>query len=402
MRRPLVINVENAIAAIRCGGLLILSHAAGTAKLVRAAEAITAAGLAELTELSGAPPGLALTAQRAIALGAGERRQGVLLLPSVHAIDVAGLRSLVDPTAEPSYSLDHLARFEAADATSCEAAAIRLATLADLLPAALVAAVPLEVEDLAAFAGERGLPLVQAKEVFGYQAAVCLGLRPVIEARVPLAKAEDTRVVAFRSDRGGVEHFAILIGQPRTDRPVLTRLHSECFTGDLLGSLRCDCGDQLLRAIEIMSKGKDGGVLLYLAQEGRGIGIVNKLRAYVLQDRGFDTVDANQQLGFRSDERSYRPAAEMLRQLGVSKVRLLTNNPDKVAALTHYGINVVQRVPLSLPPNAWNAGYLRTKALRAGHFFDPSGAVEAETGRADEPGADECRTKLPRVREHRG
>jgi GTP cyclohydrolase II len=173
---------------------------------------------------------------------------------------------------------------------------------------------------------------------------------------------------------GGVEHFAIIIGQPRTDQPVLARLHSECFTGDLLGSLRCDCGDQLHRAIEVMARAKDGGVLLYLAQEGRGIGLVNKLRAYVLQDRGFDTVEANEQLGFRSDERCYRPAAEMLSRLGFTKVRLMTNNPEKVAALVRYGIQVVQRVPLSLPPNTWNAAYLRTKAVRAGHLLDISDA----------------------------
>jgi GTP cyclohydrolase II len=238
----------------------------------------------------------------------------------------------------------------------------------------LIAALPAEAKDLAAWARARDLPIVQADEILGYHASVAASLRPVIEARLPLARAEEARVVAFRSEMGGVEHFAIIIGQPRTDQPVLARLHSECYTGDLLGSLRCDCGDQLHRAIEVMARAKDGGVLLYLAQEGRGIGLVNKLRAYVLQDRGFDTVEANEQLGFRSDERCYRPAAEMLSRLGFTKVRLMTNNPEKVAALVRYGIQVVQRVPLSLPPNTWNAAYLRTKAVRAGHLLDISDA----------------------------
>jgi GTP cyclohydrolase II len=143
-----------------------------------------------------------------------------------------------------------------------------------------------------------------------------------------------------------------------------------------------------------MAAATNGGVLLYLAQEGRGIGLVNKLRAYVLQDRGFDTVEANEQLGFRPDERSYLPAAEMLRELGFTRVRLMTNNPEKVAGLVRHGIHVVQRIPLSLPPNAWNAAYLRTKAVRAGHLLDLAGATETGLATVHEPGADECRARL--------
>ncbi len=185
---------------------------------------------------------------------------------------------------------------------------------------------------------------------------------------MPLRDAETTRIIAFRPSDGGLEHLAILIGDPDPATPVLTRLHSECFTGDLLGSLRCDCGDQLRGAIaEIARAG--GGVLLYLAQEGRGIGLVNKLRAYELQDAGFDTVDANEQLGFDADERVYLPAAEMLRQLGFTRIRLLTNNPEKMAALTRCGITVVERVPHVFPANGHNERYLKTKATRSGHLL---------------------------------
>jgi len=149
---------------------------------------------------------------------------------------------------------------------------------------------------------------------------------------------------------------------------VLVRLHSECFTGDLLGSLRCDCGDQLRGAIEAIAKA-DAGILLYLSQEGRGIGLVNKLRAYRLQDGGADTAEANEQLGFDADERIYLPAAGMLRHLGVRRVRLLTNNPQKVAALARCGITVEERVPHAFPSNGHNAFYLATKAARFGHQF---------------------------------
>jgi GTP cyclohydrolase II len=175
-------------------------------------------------------------------------------------------------------------------------------------------------------------------------------------------------MIAFRPSDGGNEHLAILIGDPDRQAPVLVRLHSECFTGDLLGSLRCDCGDQLRGAIAAIAAA-GGGVLLYLAQEGRGIGLVNKLRAYELQDEGFDTIDANEQLGFDADERVYLPAAEMLRQLRFGQVRLLTNNPQKVAALERCGIAVVERVPHAFPANGHNERYLRTKATRSGHLL---------------------------------
>src|SRR5262249_14639400 len=193
-------------------------------------------------------------------------------------------------------------------------------------------------------------------------------LTAVSGARAPPAGAEAPRIVAFRPADGGIEPLAIVIGEPAADRPVLVRLHSECFTGDLLGSLRCDCGEQLRGAIaEIARAG--AGVLLYLAQEGRGIGLVNKLRAYRLQDAGFDTIDANEQLGFDADERIYRPAATMLARMGIKHVRLMTNNPEKIGQLARYGIEVAARVPHIFPANGHNENYLRTKAERAGHML---------------------------------
>jgi GTP cyclohydrolase II len=191
------------------------------------------------------------------------------------------------------------------------------------------------------------------------------------EASVPLAGARDARIVAFRPADGGTEHLAIVIGHPNPDaNPApLVRLHSECFTGDLLGSLRCDCGEQLRGAVARMGA-EGGGVLLYLAQEGRGIGLVNKLRAYALQDAGLDTLDANRALGWGADERSFLVAATMLEELGLRRIRLLTNNPDKMSALAACGIEVVGRVSHAFAANGINDQYLATKAARFGHIFD--------------------------------
>jgi GTP cyclohydrolase II len=176
----------------------------------------------------------------------------------------------------------------------------------------------------------------------------------------------DTQVVAFRASDDGQEHVALVIGAPG-GKPPLVRLHSECLTGDVFGSLKCDCGPQLKKALKIIGQA-GGGVLLYLRQEGRGIGLANKLRAYALQDRGLDTVDANRRLGFADDERDYSHAAAMLRALGLDEVRLLTNNPNKVAGLEAAGIKVVERVPHHMPANPHNADYLATKRKKSGHL----------------------------------
>jgi GTP cyclohydrolase II len=240
-----------------------------------------------------------------------------------------------------------------------------LAKLAALLPAALVSR--LGPAETALCARRHDLSALDAGTILQRDAPAA-DIERVAEARVPLADAEDARLIAFRPNDGGVEHLAIVIGQPDPAAPVLVRLHSECFTGDLLASLRCDCGDQLRGAIKAIAAA-GGGVLLYLAQEGRGIGLVNKLRAYQLQDAGFDTLDANQQLGFDADERVYLPAAQMLRQLGFGTIRLLTNNPEKMAALERYGIRIAERVPHVFAANGHNERYLRTKATRSGHLF---------------------------------
>jgi GTP cyclohydrolase II len=189
----------------------------------------------------------------------------------------------------------------------------------------------------------------------------------VARARLPLEDLPPTQIVAFRASDDGQEHVALVVGA-FGGRPPLVRLHSECLTGDVFGSLKCDCGPQLKEALKIIGAA-GGGVLLYLRQEGRGIGLANKLRAYALQDRGLDTVDANRRLGFADDERDYGHAAAMLRALGIDEVRLLTNNPNKVAGLEAAGIAVAERVAHRMPANPHNADYLATKRKKSGHLI---------------------------------
>ena len=189
----------------------------------------------------------------------------------------------------------------------------------------------------------------------------------VARAKLPLEDLPPTQIVALRAADDGQEHVALLVGA-FGGRPPLVRLHSECLTGDVFGSLKCDCGPQLREALHIIGEA-GGGILLYLRQEGRGIGLANKIRAYALQDRGLDTVDANQRLGFADDARNYAPAAAMLRALGIDEVRLLTNNPRKVEGLEAAGIKVTERVAHRMPANPHNADYLSTKQRRSGHLL---------------------------------
>jgi GTP cyclohydrolase II len=193
-------------------------------------------------------------------------------------------------------------------------------------------------------------------------------LHPVVSAGLPVEASEAGRLHIFRPEDGGEEHYAIEIGRPDRSKPVLARLHSACFTGDVMGSLKCDCGPQLHAALAQM--GAEGqGVLLYLNQEGRGIGLANKMRAYSLQDQGFDTVEANHRLGFEDDERDFRLGADILQSLGFNAVRLLTNNPRKVEMMERGGVSVPERVALKVGENRHNRAYLATKAAKSGHLL---------------------------------
>ncbi len=362
--RPHAMN--RAIADLRCGDFVLL-HGDGKAALVLAAEAAEDSSLTEALASTGAAPIMAITRRRAMALelvhDTDDGKTVELLLPQSIAASI--LNELADPTLVSDFSPLTLDSRPAA-ATSLAAASIELAKLARLLPAMVL--FPLSTAAADALARQAGIIPLDSETVCQHRTTLARTLRRVVDAPVPLADAEQASIVAFRPDDGGTDHLAILIGSPAADAPILTRIHSECFTGDLLGSLRCECGEQLRGAIKTIAAA-GGGLVIYLAQEGRGIGLVNKLRAYRLQDAGFDTVDANEQLGFEADERTYQPAAEILRQLGYSSVRLLTNNPEKVKALARHGIEIVERLPLIIAANDHNRRYLETKAAKSGHLF---------------------------------
>ncbi|TAK98205.1 MAG: GTP cyclohydrolase II [Rhodospirillaceae bacterium] len=356
--------VDRAVAELRRGGAVVVTDG-GEGALIRAAETVD---IWPLPFFDGSGLGvrrLIVTGRRAAILGLGQVGAVAVELFSKDEFTPEHIRPLIDPQAEGRPVPPQGITAVIAPQHGIAASAIRLGKIARLLPAIVMA--PL-TEEPVAWARASGRLIVDCHAIMAYDRMQAGDLRAVSEARVPLAACADARIVSFRPRDGGAEHLAIVIGQPDPNKPVLTRLHSECFTGDLIGSLRCDCGEQLRGAIAMIAEAGNG-VLLYLAQEGRGIGLVNKLRAYALQDQGFDTLDANEQLGFDDDERVYLPAVRMLRVLGFTAVRLLTNNPAKVGALARHGIEVAERVPHVFPSNEHNWTYLQTKAKRSGHLL---------------------------------
>ncbi len=320
---------------------------------ILAAELATAEKLAELERHARAD--LLITPERAATLKILNQRAAAgaeaVALTRMPWLDLVASISTADPVDDLSspFKGPFPSRELGADKRAAEAG-LALAKRATLLPALF--AVP---------AGSEDRLEADATAVLDWRRAP--RLQVVSRARLPLAGAEDTTVVTFRPRDGGDEHLALVIGDPGEEP--LVRLHSACLTGDVLGSLKCDCGPQLRAAVERIAV--DGGILLYLQQEGRGIGLLNKLRAYQLQDQGFDTVDANLRLGFGEDERDFDLAGAMLKHLGVSRVRLLSNNPAKAQSLEEQGISVTELVPHSFGENPHNRFYLDTKRDRQGH-----------------------------------
>ncbi len=373
-RLDAVLRVRRAVADLRLGAPVLVGAGDGDAAERLLAPADALAGEGEIARLlarrffaGGAAAGvrLWLTPERAATLHLPAKGRTLVSIACTGDEDPAAIAGLADPSRDLERPVRGPFRRgdEEGDADVQRLASGFFALLkaAGRLPAALVA--PACADDRAA-GWTRLLP--GDLDIFRARPPA---VEEIARANLPLAAARDSRIVAFRADDGAVEHFAILIGDPVPHQPVLVRLHSECFTGDHLGSLKCDCGDQLRGALARLAAEPGGGVLLYLAQEGRGIGLVAKLKAYALQDQGFDTVDANLRLGFAVDERAYGAAAAMLRHLRFTRIRLLTNNPDKVAQLESLGIEVVERVPHRFPARPENEAYLAAKRDRTGHFL---------------------------------
>jgi GTP cyclohydrolase II len=282
-----------------------------------------------------------------------------VLIRAAEPFDLELARAVADPALDLAYPMKGPFAAEHIEAMEPARAAMELARLAGILPAFLV--------DFSAAEEPQAL---RAADLAAWKDTAHLTIAS--RAHLPIAATDNAEIVAFRARDDLREHVALVIGTQDGDRAPLVRLHSECLTGDILGSLKCDCGPQLdaaLRAMADEAQAGGWGVLLYLRQEGRGIGLVNKLRAYRLQDQGFDTVDANNRLGLPTEARDFPVAARMLDLLGVHAIRLMTNNPAKVRALEQVGVKVAERVPHQLPPNPHNARYLATKRDRTGHLL---------------------------------
>jgi len=305
-----------------------------------------------------------ISAARAVTLKLANQREAAdlhapVLLRAAEPLDLAAALPVADPAMDLVVPLKGPFLAEHLDWREEAVAALELARIAGILPAFLVAPEPV--------AEPVGLTASDVAE-FLDPARLAVATR----TRLPVEVSEQGEIVVFRSMDDTREHVALVVGRQTSERTPLVRLHSECLTGDILGSLRCDCGPQLDHALMAMAReaGEGGwGVLLYLRQEGRGIGLVNKLRAYRLQDEGFDTLEANRRLGLPAEARDFPVAARMLALLGVPAVRLMTNNPAKVAALEAAGVTVAERVPHHLPANPHNAEYLATKRDKAGHLL---------------------------------
>ncbi|MBW1698753.1 MAG: bifunctional 3,4-dihydroxy-2-butanone-4-phosphate synthase/GTP cyclohydrolase II [Deltaproteobacteria bacterium] len=252
---------------------------------------------------------------------------------------------------------------------------VDLARLAGLKPAAVICEIMDEdgtmarMPALEKFSKQHGIGICTIADLIEYRMRTESFVRRAAETVIPTSHAGEFRIIVYENDVDDFLHIAMVKGDINAEEPVLVRVHSECLTGDVFGSLRCDCGQQLHRAMAMMEK-EGKGVLLYIRQEGRGIGLVNKLKAYSLQDQGLDTVDANQELGFKPDMRNYGIGAQILVDLGVRKMRLITNNPKKMVGLQGYGLSVVEQVPIEIPPNEYNRCYLECKKFRMGHLLN--------------------------------
>ena len=374
--------VKRGLAEFRSGRPVMFSSQNAKFLIALPVDGLNAARLHAFEHLCApAKPKLVVTARRARALGIEAAGPVVLSLPK--GADADMIYSLVadadaDEPIDPDGSADERA-----------AAAIELAKIAQRLPALLVA----EAESATSALIDPPMIVVAVDAVKRFRSSDIHALEIASEAKVPLQGGISTRFVVFRDSVGGGS-VAVIVGEPDFSKPVPVRLHSSCLTGDVFGSSRCDCGDQLRIALSRL-KEEGGGVILYLEQEGRGVGLANKMRAYALQDAGLDTVDANTTLGFDDDERDYGIAARMLQQINCTKVLLLTNNPAKLDGLTEAGIEVVGRKPLHAPINVHNRRYMTAKAMRAGHKLDLDHLMIALAETCDTPGAVRAAEKVP-------
>jgi len=349
-------------------------HGRGLICLTLTSEKCDALGLKPMVRDNTSPFETAFTvsieAKRGVTTGisAADRSHTILtaVAPAASAADLVSPGHIFPLRARPGGVLVRTGQTEGS---------VDLAKLAGLTPAGVICEIMNDdgsmsrMPELRKFAKQHGLKICTVADLVAYRLKHEHLVRTVADAKLPSRYGGDWRVVAFENDVDKLDHIALVKGDLSGDQAVLVRVHSECLTGDVMGSLRCDCGEQLRKAMETIDK-EGRGVIIYMRQEGRGIGLINKLKAYELQDQGMDTVEANQHLGFKADMRDYGVGAQILLALGVRKIRILTNNPRKLVGLQGYGIEIVDRVAIEANPTCSNRGYLKAKREKLGHLLE--------------------------------
>ena len=369
MSNTLTIKIERAISELRRGGKLVVSDInSGTSVLLVASELIENNTIEELSQLALSRPNIIISKNRCEAIGIkGAAGPCSILIKNNWKVD--DILSLCMPLTSHK-----IPKIDGALPEPCEgivSSCILLLRQSRLLPAGLMTIISnVADEQVNKWAFNKNLVHVDTSDIKCYEKVSAKNLSMSVKARVPIQYSENCEIIIFRPKDGGNEHFCLIFGKNRALKSdhALVRIHSQCITGDVLDSLKCDCGQQLKQSIKLMAKA-DEGILIYLAQEGRDIGLLNKLRAYSLQENGMDTVEANEDLGFNDDERLYYPAKEILTQLKIKNVKLITNNPKKVEHLKNLGINVIKRIPIKINPNKHNKKYLETKFKKSGHIL---------------------------------
>ncbi len=369
MSSTLTVKIERAISELRRGGKLVISDInSGISVLLVASELIEKHTIDDLSKLALSRPNIILSKNRAKAIGInGADGPCSILIKNFWNLD--DILSLCMPLVNHKTPKVDGALPESYNGvvSSC----ILLLRQSRLLPAGLMTIISnVSLEQINKWAFDKNLIQINTSDINSYEKVSANSLIMSVRAKVPIIHTKNCEIILFRPKDGGDEHFCLVFGKNRTLKSdhALVRIHSQCITGDVLDSLKCDCGQQLKQSIKLMAKA-DEGILIYLAQEGRDIGLLNKLRAYSLQETGMDTVEANEDLGFNDDERLYYPAKEILAQLKIKNVKLITNNPKKVEHLKNLGINVTKRVPIKISPNKYNKKYLETKSIKSGHIL---------------------------------
>ena len=368
------IKIERAISELRRGGKIVISdNNTGVSIVLFAAELIEKGTIEEISQATLSRPSIILSSNRASAIGIriNNKPCSISVQRNWTETDILSLcMPLID---HPKPKINGVISENNKIVSSC----LLILRQARLLPAGLMSIISnVSLDDINHWSFKNDLINIDANDIQFYETSNSNKLTMSVKAKVPISYTDNCEIVIFRPKDGGDEHFCLIFGKTRNVNNdinhdcnnTLVRIHSQCITGDILESLKCDCGQQLKESIKLMANANEG-LLIYLAQEGRDIGLLNKLRAYSLQEKGMDTVEANEALGFNDDERLYYPAKEILSQFKINEVRLITNNPKKVEHMLNLGINVTERIPIKIDANKHNKKYLETKSKKSGHFL---------------------------------